>query len=40
MEEKLSALRYLVGKSDRKIPLGKLRNKWEDNNYMYLSEIG
>jgi hypothetical protein len=31
MGEKLSAFMYLVEKSGRKTPLGKLRNKWEDN---------
>jgi hypothetical protein len=30
----------LVGKSDGKRPLGKLRRRWEDNIRMDLREIG
>jgi hypothetical protein len=31
MEEKRKAYRILVGKSERKRPLGRLRHRWEDS---------
>jgi hypothetical protein len=40
MEEKINAYRILVGKPDRKRPLGGLRRKWVDNIKMDLREIG
>ena len=32
--------RVLVGKSDRKKPLGRPRRKWKDNIKMILQEVG
>jgi hypothetical protein len=29
-----------VGKPDRKIPLGRPRRRWEENNYMDIQELG
>jgi hypothetical protein len=31
--------RVLVGKPDRKRPLGRLRHRWEDNIKVYLQEM-
>jgi hypothetical protein len=38
--EKRNAYRILVGKSEGKRPLGRLRRRWEDNIRMDLREIG
>jgi hypothetical protein len=38
--EKRSADRILVGKPEGKTPLGRPRDRWEDNIRMYLREIG
>ena len=32
--------RILVGKPDRKRPLGRVRRKWEYNTKMHLQEVG
>ena len=32
--------RVLVGKPERKRPLGRSRSRWEDNIKMYLQEVG
>jgi hypothetical protein len=40
MGEKRNAYRVLVGKSERKRPLGRPRCKWKDNIKMGLREIG
>jgi hypothetical protein len=40
MEEKRNAYRILVGKSEGKRPLGRLRRRWVDNIKMDLREIG
>ena len=40
MEEGRNAFKILTGKSTGKIPVGKLRRRWEDNTRMYLEEIG
>jgi hypothetical protein len=40
MGEKRNACRILVGKLERKRPLGRLRRRWEDNIKMDLGEIG
>jgi len=32
--------RFLVGKPDRKRPLGRTRRRWEDNIKMDLQEVG
>jgi hypothetical protein len=32
--------RVLVGRPDRKRPLGRPRSKWEDNIKIYLQEVG
>jgi hypothetical protein len=32
--------RKLVGKPEGKTPLGRPRRRWEDNNKMYLQEVG
>jgi hypothetical protein len=34
------AYRVLVGRPDRKRPLGRPRSKWEDNIKIYLQEMG
>jgi hypothetical protein len=39
-EERRDAYRVLVGKPDRKRPLGRHRRRWEDNIKMYLQEVG
>jgi hypothetical protein len=38
--EKRNAYRILVGKPERKRPLGRTRRRWEDNIRMDLREIG
>jgi hypothetical protein len=38
--EKRNAYRILVGKQERKRPLGRPRRRWEDNIIMDLREIG
>jgi len=38
--DRRGVFRVLVGKSERKIPLGRPRRKWEDNNKMDLQEVG
>jgi hypothetical protein len=40
MGEKRNAYRNLVGKPERKRPLGRPRPRWEDNIRMDLREIG
>jgi hypothetical protein len=40
MGEKRKVCRILVGKSERKRPLGRPRRRWEDNIKMDLREIG
>ena len=40
MEEGRGVYRVLVGKSERKRPLGKPRRRWEDNIKMDLEEVG
>jgi hypothetical protein len=40
MGEKRNAYRVLVGKPKGKIPLGRLRHRWDDNIKMDLREIG
>jgi hypothetical protein len=40
MGEKRNAYKVLVGKSERKRPLGKIRRRWEDNTKIGLREIG
>jgi hypothetical protein len=40
MGEKRSAYRILVGKPERKRPLGRPRRRWEDNIRMDLRQIG
>jgi hypothetical protein len=37
---KMNAYRILVGKPERKRPLGRPRRRWEDNIKMDLREIG
>jgi hypothetical protein len=39
MEERRNAYRLLVGKPERKRPLGKPRRKWVDNIKMDLGEV-
>jgi hypothetical protein len=38
--EKRNAYRLLVGKPERKKPLGRPRRRWVDNIRMYLGEMG
>jgi hypothetical protein len=38
--EKRDAYRLLVGKPEKKRPLGRPRRRWEDNIRMYLGEVG
>jgi hypothetical protein len=38
--EKRNAYRLLVGKSEGKRPIGRLRRKWVDNIRMDLGEVG
>jgi hypothetical protein len=40
MEEKSNAYRLLVGKPERKGPLGRPRRRWVDNIRMDLGEVG
>jgi hypothetical protein len=40
MGEKRNAYRILLGKSERKRPLGRPRRRWVDNSKMGLREIG
>jgi hypothetical protein len=40
MGEMENSYNILVGKSERKRPLGKLKRRWEDNTRAYLREIG
>jgi hypothetical protein len=40
MGARRNAYRILVGKPEGKRPLRRSRRKWEDNNRMYLREIG
>ena len=40
MEQSINAYRVLVGKPERKKPLGRPRCKWEDNIKMDLREVG
>jgi hypothetical protein len=40
MGKKRNACRLLVGKSERKRPLGKPRRRWVDNIRMDLGEVG
>jgi hypothetical protein len=37
--EMRNAYKILVGKPERKSPLGRSRHRWEDNIRMYLREI-
>ena len=39
MGERRGLYRVLVGKPDGKIPLGRLRRRWENNIEMYLQEV-
>jgi hypothetical protein len=38
MEENSNAYRILVGKAERKRPIGRPRSRWEDNIKMVLTE--
>jgi hypothetical protein len=38
IEKKMNAYRILVGKQDRKRPLGRPRRRWVDNIRMYLRQ--
>jgi hypothetical protein len=40
MGAKMNAYRILVGKTERKRPLGRPRRRWVDNVKMYLRETG
>jgi hypothetical protein len=40
MRERRDVYRVLVGKPERKRPLGRLRRRWEDNNKLDLQEVG
>jgi hypothetical protein len=40
MGEKRDAHRILVGRPDRRRPLGRTRRRWEDNIKMDLPEVG
>jgi len=40
MGERRCVYRILVGKPDRKRPLGRPRHRWEDNIKMDLQEVG
>ena len=40
MRERRGLYRVLVGKPEGKIPLGKLRRRWEDNSKLDLQEVG
>jgi hypothetical protein len=38
--ERRGVYRGLVGKPDRKRPLGKPRRRWEDNIKLHIQEVG
>ena len=40
MEQSRNAYRVLVGKPERKRPLGRPRSRWDDNIKMDLREVG
>jgi hypothetical protein len=40
MGEGRGAYRILVGRPERRRPLGRPRHRWEDNNKMDLQEVG
>ena len=40
MGERTGVFRVLVGKSERNIPLGRPRRRWEDNIKLDLQEVG
>jgi len=40
MGERRGVYRVLVGKPEGKRPLVRPRHRWEDNNKMYLQEVG
>ena len=40
MEQSRNAYRFLVGKPEGKRPLGRPRQRWEDNIRMNLREVG
>jgi len=40
MGERIGVYRVLVGKPERKRPLGRFKHRWEDNNKMDLQEMG
>jgi len=40
MGKRRGVYRVLVGKRERKRPLGRHRRRWEDNIRMYLQEVG
>jgi len=40
MEDRRDVYRVLVGKPERKRPLGRPRRRWEDNIKMALQEVG
>jgi len=40
MGKKRAVYRVLVGKTERKSPLGRARRRWKDNNKMDLQEVG
>jgi hypothetical protein len=40
MGEDRGVYRVLVGKPERKMPLGRIRCRWEDNIKMNLQEVG
>jgi hypothetical protein len=40
MGEGRSVYRVLLGKPERKRPLGTTRRRWDDNIRMYLQEVG
>jgi hypothetical protein len=40
MGERRDVYRVLVGKSEEKRPLGRLKCRWEDNSKMNLQEVG
>ena len=40
MGEERGVYRVLVGKAEEKIPMGRPRRRWVDNNRMHLQEVG
>jgi hypothetical protein len=40
MEELRNTYNILVGKSERKIPLGRPKHRWEDSSRMFLGKWG